>query len=144
MVLFWSRLHPDDREPIRLAVEAAVRDHTLYAIDHRAVNPNTGEVRWIRSMGRVTYGKDGAPIRFDGINYDITDRKQAEEALREADRRKNEFLAILAHELRNPLAPIRNAVQILHLKSSPDLTLQAAREMIDRHLNTWCGSSTTC
>ena len=50
---------------------------------------------------------------MNGVNIDITDRKQTEEALREADRRKDEFLATLAHELRNPLAPIRNAVQIL-------------------------------
>ena len=46
---------------------------------------------------------------------DITDLKRAEEALTEADRRKNEFLAMLAHELRNPLAPIRNALEILRL-----------------------------
>jgi PAS domain S-box-containing protein len=80
--LFWSRLHPDDREPTRLAVEAALRDHRPYAIDHRAVNPATGEVRWIRSAGQATYDRDGSPVRFDGINYDITERKQGEESLR--------------------------------------------------------------
>jgi PAS domain S-box-containing protein len=85
--LFWSRLHPDDREPTRLAVEAALRDRTLYQIDHRAVNPDTGEIRWIRSAGKATYASDGIPIRFDGINYDITDRKQTEQALRQAEER---------------------------------------------------------
>jgi len=80
--LFWSRLHPDDREPTRLAVEAAIRDRTLYAIDHRVVNPDTGEIRWIRSAGQATYAEDGSPVRFDGVNYDITERKQAEESLR--------------------------------------------------------------
>jgi PAS domain-containing protein len=50
--LFWARLHPEDREPTRLAVEAAIRDRTLYSIDHRAVDPATGEVHWIRSAGR--------------------------------------------------------------------------------------------
>ena len=79
--LFWSRLHPEDREPTRLAVEQAMRDGSLYAINHRAVNPETGEVRWIRSIGRATYAADGTPIRFDGINYDITQGKQAEEEL---------------------------------------------------------------
>jgi two-component system, chemotaxis family, CheB/CheR fusion protein len=63
---------------------------------------------------------------------DITDRHQLEEALREADRRKDEFLATLAHELRNPLAPIRNAVQILQMQGPPDPTLQWARAVIDR------------
>lgn len=83
--LFWSRVHPDDREPTRLAVEAALQQRTLYAVDHRAVNPDTGEIRWIRSAGKATYAADGAPIRFDGINYDISDRKQAEAELRERE-----------------------------------------------------------
>jgi signal transduction histidine kinase/ActR/RegA family two-component response regulator len=59
-------------------------------------------------------------------------------ALREADRRKNEFLAILAHELRNPLAPIRNAVEVLGLQDPPDPAVQWPREIIERqvhHLN---------
>jgi PAS domain S-box-containing protein len=79
--LFWSRIHPDDRERTRLAVERAIHERTLYAIDHRAVNPETGEVRWIRSTGRATYGRDGTPQCFDGINYDISGRKRAEDEL---------------------------------------------------------------
>ena len=79
--LFWERLHPDDREPTLRAVEAALRNRALYAIDHRAVNPATGEIHWIRSAGRATYDAAGKPVRFDGINYDITDRKRAEESL---------------------------------------------------------------
>ena len=54
--------------------------------------------------------------------------------LREADRSKNEFLATLAHELRNPLAPIRNAVQILHLKAVPSPEVQWALEVVDRQM----------
>lgn len=65
---------------------------------------------------------------------DITERKQAEEALREADRRKDEFLAVLAHELRNPLAPIRNALEILKLRGSPDRTVNKAQDLIERQL----------
>ena len=56
-------------------------------------------------------------------------------ALKESDRRKDEFLAILAHELRNPLAPIRNAVQILRAKGPAVPELQWAREMIDRQID---------
>ena len=63
---------------------------------------------------------------------EITDLKQAESALREADRRKDEFLATLAHELRNPLAPIRNAIQILHFKASTREDWQSAADVIDR------------
>jgi signal transduction histidine kinase len=66
---------------------------------------------------------------LERANCDLT---QAEAALREADRRKDEFLATLAHELRNPLAPIRNAVQILHLSGSKPVDLRCAVEVIDR------------
>ena len=79
---------------------------------------------------------------FTGIVRDITDRKQLEQQLRqrlndlaEADRQKNEFLAMLAHELRNPLAPLRNA---LHLMGSPDVdgaTVVRARQMMERQLH---------
>lgn len=78
--LFWNRLHPDDREPTRRAVDAAIRDHARYEIEHRTIHPDTGEVRWIKSAGKATYGADGTPIRFDGINYEITARKKAEQA----------------------------------------------------------------
>jgi signal transduction histidine kinase len=65
---------------------------------------------------------------------DVTLRKQAENALRDADRKKDEFLAMLAHELRNPLAPIRNGLQILRLAgvSGP---VEQARAMMDRQLS---------
>jgi PAS domain S-box-containing protein len=66
------------------------------------------------------------------VLVDISDRKHAEDALREADRAKNEFLAMLAHELRNPLAPIRNAVQILQLKGTFPADAQWALGVIDR------------
>ncbi len=76
----------------------------------------------------------GAIIGVCGAAYDITDRKRAEEALREADRRKDEFLAMLAHELRNPLAPIRNAVGVLKLVGSTDGQAGRARGMIERQV----------
>jgi PAS domain S-box-containing protein len=67
--------------------------------------------------------------------HDITERKQTELALRETDRRKNEFLALLGHELRNPLAPIRNAVQVLKTQSTSDSTLDWCGKIIDRQVN---------
>jgi signal transduction histidine kinase len=65
---------------------------------------------------------------------DVTDRKQAEQQLRDADRRKSEFLAILAHEVRNPLAPLRNGLQILKMRSSADPTVLQTVDMMDRQM----------
>jgi len=68
------------------------------------------------------------------VATDITERKRAEEALRLADRRKDEFLAMLAHELRNPLAPIRNAVQLLKMQEPTDPKLAWSLNVIDRQV----------
>src|SRR6202043_3785994 len=65
------------------------------------------------------YGVDHQRVIQCNIR-DITDRKRAEEALKDADHRKDVFLAMLAHELRNPLAPIRSAVDLMRLKSTDD------------------------
>jgi PAS domain S-box-containing protein len=65
---------------------------------------------------------------------DLIERKWAEEALRESDRRKDEFLATLAHELRNPLAPIKNGLQVARLSSQEDPHLQRTLGMMDRQL----------
>jgi PAS domain S-box-containing protein len=65
---------------------------------------------------------------------DLIERAQTEEALREADRRKNEFLAILAHELRNPLAPILNAVQLLRLTEDNGEVIQLVSEIMERQI----------
>ncbi|HSQ08756.1 MAG TPA: PAS domain S-box protein, partial [Chromatiaceae bacterium] len=104
----------------------------------------------VRDHEAVFFRKDGTPVTVMCANsalevggeqmgavlvaHDITGLTRAEAALREADRRKDEFLATLAHELRNPLAPIRNAVEVLRLKAPPDPALQAAQRMIERQV----------
>lgn len=70
-----------------------------------------------------------------GTNTDISDIKSMEEALREADRRKDEFLATLAHELRNPLAPIRNSLQILNMPTVDTATAQQTRQLMERQVH---------
>ena len=75
---------------------------------------------------------DGAVIGFVAAIINITDRKQAEERLREADRRKDEFLATLAHELRNPLAPIRNSLEIMKRAGGDAARVEEARATMDR------------
>ena len=68
------------------------------------------------------------------LQGEVAERARAEQALKEADRHKDEFLAMLAHELRNPLAPIRNAVHLMKLKPLADPQLQLSRDIIDRQL----------
>ncbi|MDD5233777.1 MAG: PAS domain S-box protein [Syntrophales bacterium] len=80
--LLWNRLHPDDLESTRLAMERAVWGRTMFESEYRAVNPGSGEVRWLRSLGQAAYASDGTPVRFGGISYDISDFKRVEEALR--------------------------------------------------------------
>jgi signal transduction histidine kinase/ActR/RegA family two-component response regulator len=66
------------------------------------------------------------------VAFDITDRKRSEDALREADRRKNEFLAVLSHELRNPLAPIRNSIWVLNRVSADSSDAKSAMQVLHR------------
>jgi PAS domain S-box-containing protein len=76
----------------------------------------------------------GVVVGASKVARDITDRKRTEEALREADRRKDEFLALLAHELRNPLAPLRNGLQIIRLAAADAVAVARARAMMERQL----------
>jgi PAS domain S-box-containing protein len=77
----------------------------------------------------------GTVVGASKITRDITDRKRAERALLEADRQKNEFLATLAHELRNPLAPIRNSLNILRLIRGDVPETERVRETMERQVN---------
>ncbi|HEU0201798.1 MAG TPA: ATP-binding protein, partial [Burkholderiaceae bacterium] len=80
------------------------------------------------------FGDDGRLLGGVNVLIDITDRKRAETALRESDRAKTRFLAILAHELRNPLAPLRNALQLLRLVRDDAMAAGAARDIMERQL----------
>ena len=88
-------------------------------------------VHWMAVRGRVTFDELGRPVRAAGVNFDVTEQKRAEHALIEADRRKDEFLAILGHELRNPLASIQYVVELLSRPGGVDV-LQSNRAPIDR------------
>lgn len=129
---FFEQLHPDDRERTRQAIEKSIADRTDYDIEYRTVGLD-GRERWIRAIGRSTY-HDGKPARFDGITVDVTERVRQEEELKQADRRKDEFLATLAHELRNPLAPLRNGLQIMRLAAHDPVRVEQTRAMMERQL----------
>ena len=78
---------------------------------------------------------DGQILYWFGTNTDISEIKRMEDALRESDRRKDEFLATLAHELRNPLAPIANSLQILKIPHLDPVSAQQTRDIIERQVN---------
>jgi GAF domain-containing protein len=79
--LFYARLHPDDREPTRQAIDRAIRDHTQYNVEYRVVAPDDGRIRWINAIGKGFYTPTGEPTRLDGITIDITETKNQERAL---------------------------------------------------------------
>jgi two-component system CheB/CheR fusion protein len=95
-----------------------------YDVEFRSVWPD-GSVHWMAAKGKVVHARDGRPVRMIGTAMDITERRRLEDELREraqqladADRRKDEFLAMLAHELRNPIAPLRTSLYLL--REDPD------------------------
>ncbi|MBZ5710550.1 PAS domain S-box protein [Nannocystis pusilla] len=87
---FYERMHPDDRERTRAAIDASIRDRVPYNIDYRTVDPATGAIKWVRALGGTAYGRDGRPVRFDGVTVDITDRKLDEERIAAALAREQE------------------------------------------------------
>jgi PAS domain S-box-containing protein len=112
---------------IREGVVVGLANHTILIAKDTTERPIDDSAAPIKDeQGRVA----GVVLVF----RDNTERRRTEAALREADRRKDEFLATLAHELRNPLAPIRNAVQVFRIKEVPDPQLQSARDIIDRQV----------
>ena len=131
---------PGDQPMVIAAIGKAVSSGSVFELEHR-VRRTDGTYGWSLSRAVPLRDATGEIVEWFGAATDITDRKKAEEALREAnerlaeaDRRKDEFLAMLAHELRNPLAPIRNAVQVLRMTSPADPTAQRQKDVIDRQV----------
>jgi PAS domain S-box-containing protein len=124
-------LHPDDREPTIDAWQTAVATGEIYQCEHR-VSMSDGRMRWHLSRAVPVRDGDGRIVKWFGTATDIHDIKRAQESLREADQRKTEFVATLAHELRNPLAPIRNAVELLSLSQPLPPAASTATDIIDR------------
>jgi signal transduction histidine kinase/ActR/RegA family two-component response regulator len=112
-----------------------------YAIAHRAHVTNDieivradGSVIYIQNDVEPLYDRDGAVCGCVSVCVDITERKRSEDVLRELDRRKDEFLATLSHELRNPLAPIRNAVEVMRRAGPESAVAERALAIMDRQL----------
>jgi len=125
-------VHPDDLPYFQAASGDALDDRVPFHLRLR-VRARDAQWRWFEVHFAPWFAPDGAYRGHVGIGIDITDGVQAEDALREADRRKDEFLAVLAHELRNPLAPISNAVQMLRCadgKRKADRVMEMASRQV--------------
>jgi signal transduction histidine kinase len=118
-----AAVHPDDRVAFQERVDRCLAGPEQYENEFRVLEAD-GTVRWLYERGVVTRADDGTPLTLSGLSQDITARKTAELALQVANRRKDEFLATLAHELRNPLAPIRSAAEVLRMLAPEDPTMQ--------------------
>ena len=126
-------LHPDDMAATMEAWQECVRTGGNWYRDHRFRGAD-GEYHAVLAKGVAIRDDNGAIAGWAGINLDISRLKHTENALREADRRKDEFLATLAHELRNPLAPIRNAAKLLEAPGADDRQRQWGRDVIARQV----------
>ncbi|MDR0183239.1 PAS domain-containing sensor histidine kinase [Lysobacter arvi] len=131
-------LHPDDRDRAWSLWRRSLATGEAYDIEYR-LRFHTGEYRWV--LGRALPMRDpgGTVVRWMGTCTDIQDQKRVQEmlersqdALRAADRQKDHFLAMLAHELRNPLAPIATAAQLLKMAPDSVQNVLQASEIIDR------------
>jgi PAS domain S-box-containing protein len=125
-------IHPDDRERTLACWQAACADRGDYDLEYR-IRRHDGEYHWFKTRGVPVRDETGQIVYWFGTCTDIEDVKRLEGALREADRRKDEFLATLAHELRNSLAPLRTGLQVLRL-AGEGAAREQAREMMERQL----------
>jgi two-component system CheB/CheR fusion protein len=124
-------IHPEERETFEQTYDAAVKSKDR--LDMRArFRRADGEYRWMKVLGRPRLDVSGRRATgFVGGTFDITEMKEAEAALLELDRGKNEFLAMLAHELRNPLSGVRDASRLLD-HTADEAMIAHARDIIER------------
>ena len=132
---------PEDQPLIMEEFLPSVLEKGHGEIEVRFRHFKTGAARWMAYKVLALPDAAGRPLALATVSQDVTERKRLENTLRtladdlsEADRRKNEFLAMLAHELRNPLAPISNAVHALRLGTGSAHAVQSASEMLERQV----------
>jgi PAS domain S-box-containing protein len=145
--LLARSVHPDDAADVHRAFFAAVQRAEIFEAEHRVIWPD-GSLRWVKARALPHFDENGVLVRYVGATLDVTEAKRAEQALREAarrdadsealrkaNRRKDEFLAMLGHELRNPLAPIRNGLYVLDRAPKGGEQAARARAIIERQID---------
>jgi PAS domain S-box-containing protein len=131
----WQRVvHPDDLPRVMALVGDCLANGTVWEDTFR-VHHADGSWGWFLARGVPGHDEDGRMLRWFGTGTDITRQRDAEDALRVADRRKDEFLATLAHELRNPLAPIRSSIELLKRTGGDPGSAAAALRTMERQVS---------
>jgi PAS domain S-box-containing protein len=126
-------IHPDDLGSLLAAWERSRDGGAAFEVEHRLLH-HSGQYRWVLNRAQPLIGDDGAVVRWMGTLTDIHDKKRGEEEMKAAARRKDEFLAMLAHELRNPLAPISSAAQLLARGTADEKRVRQSSEIIIRQV----------
>ncbi len=132
----WRALvEPEDLPPIEASLPEVIERRQKTTREFRIRRRSDGQLRYIQAVETVRTDAQGRPEWVIGSNRDITEHKLMQDALMSADRRKDEFLATLAHELRNPLAPIRMGLEVLKRVEHSSPSGEQTRAMMDRQLH---------
>ncbi len=127
-------VHSEDRATARTAWHQAIRASEPLVSEFRVHHAESGDYRWT-AVRAVPLKNDNGPIDgWVGMNIDVSELRAADDALRDADRRKDEFLAVLGHELRNPLAPLTTGIQLLRTATDKPEIVQPVQAMMERQL----------
>jgi PAS domain S-box-containing protein len=136
---FRDEIHPDDRERVLIAIREAIDQRRDHQVEYRIVRRD-GSVRWVEGRGRLLLAENQSPDRMIGVCVDVTDHRQAAEAAsrarlaaEESNRTKDEFLAMLSHELRSPLTSILGWASVLRTGRIPFDRASHALEVIERN-----------
>ncbi len=129
----------DDLVQMKALQQQAIANKSAYQCVVKYVRPDNGEQIWLDVRGKVRCDAQGVAFSVRGVALDISERVRAEQELRKADHRKDEFLAMLAHELRNPLAPISAAAQVMKLKKLDETELKRTGDIITRQIRHMTG-----
>jgi signal transduction histidine kinase/ActR/RegA family two-component response regulator len=128
----WLALvHPADRERVQTLTQEALKTADEYSFVARMQRPDRNETCWLQTRGHVHRDEYGQAVHVSGVTADVTELMSAQEQLRLDSQRKDVFLATLAHELRNPLAPIRYSTSMLR-DDATSAQRETAREVIMR------------
>ncbi len=146
-----KQIHPDDLKAMVERREFSIKNKLpKFQCEYR-IKATCGQYIWVYDQGKIIYDDNGLPLKIYGTSMDISDRKKAENALRESERRalalvaeleeadknKNQFISVLSHELRNPLAAISAGIQVLDI--TQDINQAAnVKDIINRQTNQLC------